>query len=94
MVIYDDMIRTGSSLLGAARAYRDAGAERLYAIAIHGVMPGRSAQRLRESGLFERIVLTDSHPHAREVAAGQQGFLVVRSVASLLHRAITTGVEV
>src|SRR5436190_22663145 len=39
VVIYDDMIRTGGSLMGAARAYRDAGAGRIAAIATHGVFP-------------------------------------------------------
>ena len=91
VIIFDDMIRTGGSLLGAARAYRDAGAKRLYAIAIHGVMPGGSAERLRESGLFERVIVTDSHPHAREVAMRHEGFLAAESVASILHRAITVG---
>lgn len=93
VIIYDDMIRTGGSLLGAARAYRDAGAERLYAIAVHGVVPGGSAERLRDSGLFERIIVTDSHPHAREVAERQDGLLAVESVAPILHRAITVGIE-
>jgi len=94
VIIFDDMIRTGGSLLGAARAYKDAGAERLYAIAIHGVMPGDSAERLRESGLFERVIVTDSHPNARQVAERLEGFLTVESIAPLLHRAITMGIEV
>src|SRR5207237_1702716 len=37
VVIYDDMIRSGTSILNAARAYRDAGAGRIVAIATHGV---------------------------------------------------------
>ena len=37
VVIYDDMIRTGSSLINAARAYREAGAGKLIAIATHAV---------------------------------------------------------
>ncbi|MEM1177167.1 MAG: ribose-phosphate diphosphokinase [Acidobacteriota bacterium] len=88
VLIYDDMIRTGGSLIGAARAYREAGAERLYAIAIHGVMPGEAGERLRDSGLFERVVVTDSHPHARSVEARLAGFLDVESIAPLLHRAV------
>jgi ribose-phosphate pyrophosphokinase len=42
VVIYDDMIRTGGSLISAAQAYRDAGAASIDAIATHGVLPGDS----------------------------------------------------
>lgn len=75
VVIYDDMIRTGGSLVGAARAYLDAGAKRLVAVATHGVLPGDSFARLRATGLFEQIVVTDSHPRA--VALRDEGLSVV-----------------
>lgn len=64
VIIYDDMIRTGSSLLGAARAYRDAGASSLAVITTHGVFPGDAFARIKASGLFTDIVCTDSHPRA------------------------------
>ncbi len=80
VVIYDDMIRTGTSLLNAARAYRQAGAGRLFAIATHGEFPDGAFDRIRESKLFEAIACTDSHPRARELR--DQG-LIVRPVAAL-----------
>ncbi|MBI3271750.1 MAG: ribose-phosphate pyrophosphokinase, partial [Planctomycetes bacterium] len=39
VVVYDDMIRTGGSLLSAARAYLDAGAREISAVATHGLFP-------------------------------------------------------
>jgi ribose-phosphate pyrophosphokinase len=81
VVIYDDMIRTGGSLVSAARAYRDAGAVAIDAIATHGVFPDDSLARIADSGLLGRIVVTDSHPRA---VALQDGFLEVDSTASLL----------
>ena len=81
VVIYDDMIRTGGSLIGAALAYRDAGAVAIDAVATHGLFPGDSLARLEESGLFGRIVVTDSHPRA---VALQGAFLEVESTANLL----------
>ncbi len=81
VVIYDDMIRTGGSLLSAARAYRDAGAVAIDAIATHGVFPHDSLARIAGSGLLGRIVVTDSHPRA---VALQSGFLEVDSTATLL----------
>ena len=80
VVIYDDMIRTGGSLMNAARAYRDAGAGRIAAIATHGVFPGDALKRVQESGLFYAIACTDSHPRA--VALRGEG-LIVRSAAEL-----------
>lgn len=81
VVIYDDMIRTGGSLLAAAQAYRDAGAVAIDAIATHGLFPGDSLGRIERSGLLGRIVVTDSHPHA---VALQGRFLEVVSTAQLL----------
>ena len=68
VVIYDDMIRTGGSLIGAARAYREAGATGFSVVATHGVLPGDALSRLQDCGLFERIVCTDTHPRAHQLA--------------------------
>jgi ribose-phosphate pyrophosphokinase len=83
VVIYDDMIRTGSSLINAGRAYRDAGAGKLIAIATHGVFPADAVARIRESGLFAHIAVTDSHPRAK-----QEG-VIVRSAAPLFLPFVT-----
>lgn len=85
VVVYDDMIRTGGTLLGAARAYRDAGASRVFAIATHGVFPGEALDRLRASGLFESIHCSDSHPRAVELS---DDFLKIFSVAGLFAESI------
>ena len=75
VVIYDDMIRTGGSLIGAARAYREAGAQTLYAVATHGIFPNGAYQRIVDTGLFAGISTTDSHPRAHTLA--DQGLTVV-----------------
>jgi ribose-phosphate pyrophosphokinase len=80
VVIYDDMIRTGGSLLGAAAAYLDAGATSIAAVCTHGVFPGDALRRLARSGLLTHVVATDSHPRARALASE---FLSVQSVAQL-----------
>jgi ribose-phosphate pyrophosphokinase len=81
VVLYDDMIRTGSSLMNAGRAYLDAGAKELVAIATHAVLPGDAWMKIKNSGLFKQILCTDSHPRALELAP--QG-LEILPVASLL----------
>jgi len=69
VLIYDDMIRTGSSLMNAAKAYRAAGATMLAALTTHGVLPADSLDRIQAAGLFTTIVSTDSHPRARRLAS-------------------------
>lgn len=80
VVIYDDMIRTGTSLLNAAKAYQSAGAGRIIGIATHGVFPGEAYDRLVGSGLFAALACTDSHPNALPL---QERGLIVRSCAPL-----------
>jgi ribose-phosphate pyrophosphokinase len=85
VVIYDDMIRTGSSLMGAAKAYLDAGASEVSALATHGVFPGDALGRLQRSGLFTAIACTDTHPNARALQGqGLQVYSVAPVVADLL----------
>lgn len=78
VVIHDDMVRSGSSLLGAARACLDAGAAGVSAVVTHAVLPGDSLERIRASGLVERLMVTDTHPSAATLAGD---FLRVESIA-------------
>jgi ribose-phosphate pyrophosphokinase len=81
VVIYDDMIRTGSSLLQAAKAYRAAGASKVFAIATHGIFPGDSWARIRDSKLLDGVACTDTHCHALKLPKDE---LFVHSVDQLL----------
>ncbi|MFA5507399.1 MAG: ribose-phosphate diphosphokinase [Vulcanimicrobiota bacterium] len=85
VVIYDDMIRTGGSLIQAARAYRTAGASEISALATHGVLPEGALKKLQESGLFHRLVTTDTHPAAVKQAGD---FLELVSISGLLLKCL------
>lgn len=85
VVIYDDMIRSGSSVLGAARAYRDAGATEVSVVITHGILPGDSLAKLEQSGLLSKIVATDTHPRAHALRCD---FLEVVEIAPLLVEAM------
>jgi ribose-phosphate pyrophosphokinase len=80
VVIYDDMIRTGGSLIGAAKAYKAAGARKISAISSHGLFPGDALHRIQASGLFDRVICTDSHPSALKLRGD---FLQVEPVARI-----------
>ncbi len=85
VIIYDDMIRTGGSLMNAARAYKEAGASRISVVTTHGLFIGNSLDKIKESNLFEAIYSTDSHPNALK---HQGNFLKVKSISNLLSEEI------
>ncbi len=81
VVIYDDMIRTGGSLIQAAKAYKEAGAEKIYVITTHGLFPKNAIERIKQSGVIEKVAATDTHPNAENLA---DDFLVIVSISELL----------
>jgi len=60
-VIFDDMISTAASVVGAAQVAKQFGAREVYACVTHGVLCGDAIPRLRESELKE-VVITDTIP--------------------------------
>jgi ribose-phosphate pyrophosphokinase len=60
-VIVDDIIDTGGTLAAAAQTVLDEGAEKVYAVATHGLFSGNAFETLTESPL-SGIVVTDTVP--------------------------------
>lgn len=90
VVIYDDMIRTGGSLISAARAYQDAGAREVYAVCTHGVFTQEALEGIRDSGVLEGLACTNTRPHVQALANGD--FLRVYSVADLIAQFLAESV--
>jgi ribose-phosphate pyrophosphokinase len=84
VVIFDDIISTGSTLVDAAAALKRAGAEDIYAACTHPVLSSNATRRIEDSAIRELIV-TDSIPHAPESLPSK---IKVLSVAGLLGEAI------
>ncbi|PSS51660.1 ribose-phosphate pyrophosphokinase [Pseudomonas sp. BBP2017] len=63
VIIFDDLISTGQTLIHAGQACRKAGAIRLFAAATHGLFT--TGGQLFDTSLFERIVIADSVPPFR-----------------------------
>jgi ribose-phosphate pyrophosphokinase len=61
VVIIDDLISSGTTILRAAKAARAAGARRVYAAASHGVFSADAAGVLADAAL-DRVVITDTVP--------------------------------
>ncbi|MGH9677477.1 MAG: ribose-phosphate diphosphokinase, partial [Candidatus Acidiferrum sp.] len=60
-VIFDDMISTAGSAVGAAHVARRSGAREIYACATHAIFCGPAVERLRDAPI-KQIIVTDSIP--------------------------------
>jgi ribose-phosphate pyrophosphokinase len=85
VVLFDDMIRTGGSLIQAAHAYLSAGALSVSAVTTHLVLPPGAIDKLEASPLT-RIIGTDTHPN-HQLVMNREKFRVV-SVADLFAEVI------
>ena len=65
IVIPDDMIATGGTLVNAAKFLRENGAKDLYACGTHGVLSGGAVERIKTAG-FKQVVMTNTIPLATE----------------------------
>src|SRR5262249_3018232 len=83
-VIFDDMITTAGSVVGAANVARLNGARDVYACATHAVLCGPAIERLRDAPL-RQVIITDSIPLTPDK---QLPRIKVLSVAPLLADAI------
>ena len=84
VVIVDDIISTGGSLVEAAQALKEAGALDIYAAVVHPVLAKDAAKRV-ENSVIRELVVTDSIPIPEEK---QNSKIVVRTIAPLLAEAI------
>jgi ribose-phosphate pyrophosphokinase len=65
VLIIDDEIATGGTIIEAVRVVRDNGAQDVIVGGYHGILAGKAVPRLRDAGLKE-VVFTDSVPIAGE----------------------------
>ena len=84
VVIFDDVVSTGSTLVEAAEAVKRQGAKDIYAGCTHGILCGDAVEKIRRSSIRELIV-TDSIPHDAPTLLPSIKML---SVAGLLGEAI------
>jgi ribose-phosphate pyrophosphokinase len=61
VIIFDDIISTGGTIVGAAKILRELGAAHVYTACVHGLLIGDAEKRILDAGA-EEIVSTDSVP--------------------------------
>ena len=68
VIIFDDIISTGGTIVGAAKMLRERGAAKIFAACVHPVLAGDAEKRILDAGV-EEIVGTDSVPtHVSKVS--------------------------
>lgn len=90
VVIVDDMIDTGGTLVEAAHLLENAGAREVYAFATHGIFSpsrdGAAEERLRKSGM--KVVVTDTIPRSESYYEENMDWLTAISTADMVSNVI------
>jgi ribose-phosphate pyrophosphokinase len=84
-IIQDDIIDTAGTIVKAANALKEAGAVRVFACAVHGVLSGPAFDRIEKAPL-EKLIVTNSIPLDGDRAKHRK--IMSLSVAKLLSQAI------
>jgi len=61
VIIFDDIISTGGTIVGAAKILHEQGAAHVYTACVHGLLIGDAEKRILDAGIKE-IISTDSVP--------------------------------
>ena len=85
IIIVDDLIATGSSLVEATEALKKAGAKNIYAAISHGVLSGPALERVDQCKDLHELIITDTIPLSNNKRHPR---IKVLSVAELLGEAI------
>lgn len=86
VVIFDDMIRSGSSIIKAAEAYKNAGANSIYVVCVHGVFVNGAIEKMQSCKLIKQVLCTNTHINAVKY---QSDFVKVYDVASTIYQGLS-----
>ena len=89
VVIYDDMVRSGSSLIQAAQAYKAQGAQRIFAVTSHLALNNEEVIQTLKDSPIEKVITTNSHPMSQLGAVKSGKFFDVLDTASLFSTGIS-----
>lgn len=81
VIIFDDMIRSGGSIINAAVAYKSIGAKDIYVVCVHGVFVDGAIQKMKESGVIKGVYCTNTHIRTQQI---QDDFVKVYDMSEVL----------
>jgi ribose-phosphate pyrophosphokinase len=85
VILFDDEISTGGTMLAAVEAITARGASEIYVVATHGVLPGDASKRITDVPHIKELVITDTVPVSEDKVNSK---IKVISIAPLLGEAI------
>jgi len=85
VILFDDEISTGRTVISAVEAITARGASEIYVVATHGVLPGDASKRITDIPHIKELVITDTVPLSENKVNSK---IKVISVAPLLGEAI------
>ncbi|WP_213105552.1 ribose-phosphate diphosphokinase [Candidatus Protochlamydia amoebophila] len=85
VLLADDICSTGATLMSAAKACQEKGANRIFAAFTHGLLVDDSVKQI-ENSLLEIVWMTNTIPHTKRLKEASK--LKTVSIASLLAHAI------
>lgn len=88
MVLVDDLIDTGITLVRRLDALRDAGARRIVAYATHGLFSGSALQRISHASHLSDVVVTNTIPLRDDLETRHTHKIAQLSVAPVIAQAI------
>lgn len=86
VVMVDDLINTGGTLIECGKVMMENGALSVSALATHGVFPEESWKKF-SSGLFTNVWITDSIPTTSEIVKNIEPFRII-SIAPMVNEII------
>jgi len=85
VILFDDEISTGATMLSAVDTITQRGATEIYVVATHGVLPGDASTRITSNPHIKELVITDTVPLSEDKVNSK---IKVISIAPLLGEAI------
>lgn len=85
VLLADDMCSTGGTLVSAAKACREKGANRIFAAVTHGLLVGNAVEKINKSPI-EALLISNTIPHVDRI---QSDKIHIVSVAPLFSQAIS-----
>ena len=87
VVIVDDLVQSGGTLIECGKVLVDNGAKKISAFCTHGVFPNDKHERFTGSDMFENFWITDSCPQTVARVEGKKPFKIL-SLAGRIAQAL------
>lgn len=81
VIIFDDMIRSGNSIINAANAYKSIGAKNIYVACVHGVFIDGTIKKMKESGVIKGVYCTNTHIRTQQI---KDDFVKVYDISEII----------